>query len=821
MASVAPAPPVAAAHPVIGRSEILEWLRGALGRIRGGKGGLFMLVGESGVGKSTFSSAAAEEARRGGFLVLEGRALPREVPQPFESLKEALHALGPKLSRGPERGEKGGLRALWSPERQAPASMVPLGLMAWRDRGEQEPAAAADPGSTDHLWESLDRVGSGVEGDRLALYDRIFQTMAAAAREQPLLLLLEDVQNADRATLGFLRFLAHHAPGMTLGVLLTATPLESWNGPDRELLESIGREGMLEVQSIRPLVVEEVREYLRFLHAGKDPDEATVTRLFAESEGNPLFLERLALGERGRLPGEGPEGVTVGRALPGSAPSRAPVEGWLLADEVGRKLLVYGALLGREFPFATVARLSDEDEERVALALERLVRREVLDERPDEAYAFHDEGQRQDVLASLTETRQRRLHRRLAEVLEVGGAGPEGEEAWIRELALHFHLGKQDLRSYDYNCRLFEIARHVGKVGEAREALERSLEAVRRIPQPEGDRRDQEREVLLKLGETLTELGELRRAQEQLTAAFQMFLPNEPHELVQIALARSHLLQGRYREARRRLEGVVPPAHEAHPSPAGVEALGLMAECDLAAGRADESLALARRALHIAETLPEVLLLADQLRRMGEVHFHFDVETDRARALYQRALRLYDEGGDPLRRRRLELPLAEVEFARGRSEEGFLRLEGVIDWGDTTGAKLLQAEALLQHAHHALDEGAYDKAGRSIDRARGLVPAEEGPRFEFRYAVLDGRHAQRKGEEETARAHLERAEAIARAAGVPEALHEVLMARAEGAIARGDKVEARSFLTEARAVGIQRPHLVTRTHRLQREIERP
>ena len=818
--------PAISSHPFVGRGELLEALRGFLADVRAGKGGTILLTGQTGVGKSTLVSTVTEEARKERMMVLEGRSLPREIPQPFEAIKEAFRGLSTNQIAHAD-GREGGLRALWTPERQTPSSLVPLGLMAWRDMsgGSNAPTREGSEG-TDVMWESIDRASGGVEEDRLALFDRLFQTISRVAQHQPVLLALEDVHLADATTMEFLRYIARLVPTTPLGVLLTSLPLEELLHGSKEPMEKLTRDGTVEIRKVRPLNVDEVREHLRSLNAGKAPDEETVTRLFAESEGNPLFLERLALGERGLMVGSeaGPEDASTapgGAPRPGGGSSTSRgrgVDPLDSAGEVGRKLLAYGAVLGEEFSFATLRQVAEGEEEAVARALELLVRSGVLRELPGEVYTFQDPALKDALLASLTETRRRRLHRRLAEVMEVLGPDAQGEEVWVRKLAHHFHEGRQDMRSFEYNCRLFDLARHAGRVGEARESLERALESLRHLPPESKERREQEREVLLQLGEVLAEAGELRRSEERLMDAFVMFLPNEPHQAAQLALARTHLHQGKYSEARRRVEGLVPADGEGSPSPNSVEAAGLLAEAALALGNLEEALTWSRRALHYAESLPDLRLLGDSCRRLGDYYLHLREETDRARALYQRAFRLFDESGDELRRVRLELPLAEVDFLRGRIEDGYRRLESVASWGEVHGAKLLRAEALLRTSHHALASDTVDRSVRSLLLARELVPAEGGPRFELHYAILEGRHAHRKGEHEKGHAHLARAEVLARASPAPTDLYEVLLARAEGELAKGDKEKAQSLLEEARGLGVGRADQLHRWWALHRAV---
>jgi hypothetical protein len=80
--------------PLVGRSEIHDDLLTGLDSVRQGTGQLILLLGEGGVGKSTFLRTAIKDAEGQGFLTLYGRALPSDLPQPFGLLQDLLRALG-------------------------------------------------------------------------------------------------------------------------------------------------------------------------------------------------------------------------------------------------------------------------------------------------------------------------------------------------------------------------------------------------------------------------------------------------------------------------------------------------------------------------------------------------------------------------------------------------------------------------------------------------------------------------------------------------------------------------------------------------------
>ena len=75
---------------LVGRETELDVLRAAMARTESGEGGVVLLVGEPGVGKSRLAQAAAELAGQRGFDVVEGHASPSDVNLAYAPVVAAL-----------------------------------------------------------------------------------------------------------------------------------------------------------------------------------------------------------------------------------------------------------------------------------------------------------------------------------------------------------------------------------------------------------------------------------------------------------------------------------------------------------------------------------------------------------------------------------------------------------------------------------------------------------------------------------------------------------------------------------------------------------
>ena len=76
----------------------MELLGAALDDAISGRGGVVLLTGEAGIGKSRPAKEAATLAAARGMVVLAGRAAPRTVPVPLRPLVEAFQAMRPLRS---------------------------------------------------------------------------------------------------------------------------------------------------------------------------------------------------------------------------------------------------------------------------------------------------------------------------------------------------------------------------------------------------------------------------------------------------------------------------------------------------------------------------------------------------------------------------------------------------------------------------------------------------------------------------------------------------------------------------------------------------
>ncbi len=462
-------------RPFVGRPAAVEALYRQFEDARGGAGGVTLLMGAVGVGKSALVAELVRHLRTRGTRVLVGRALPTDDPPPFSLLRSALESATEDPASGPAGGGSPG------------GAPVLIGFAP----GFAEAAVPSPVDFEDRLLDVLGGVAQQGDLSRERVLLKRAEEFLELARRGPTALLLEDLPRADESSLSVLEVLADRLPGHPLWVLATARPYASLTDAQRTRLERFEATVHPPRVLLDPLTSGEVAEYLRGAEPSRQFTAEEVARRYSETGGNPLLLDQFA--RRTALGGEGRSRVGV---------DVAPVGGPAL------RVLEVAAVLGSSFPFGTLLSASGEDEERLAEAVDQLVDRGLLFERPGERLEFPEDRLREETYLQLSEERRRQLHRATGHAVESaeGGRGP-GE---VYALARHFYLGQEYRKALEYNRLAAESAERALAPDVASDFLVRALESQRSLD-PED--RDGEAKLVVEMGRLTYDLGLLEQAE--------------------------------------------------------------------------------------------------------------------------------------------------------------------------------------------------------------------------------------------------------------------------------------------------------------------
>jgi DNA-binding SARP family transcriptional activator len=292
---------------------------------------------------------------------------------------------------------------------------------------------------------------------------RLFGALEQAIRAPacPLLLVADDLHWADAETLQFLHYLLRSSPDAPL--LIAATARDEDVDAVAELLTSLRVADRITEIELHRLSREETGVLAdRLADRRLAPVEAD--RLFAETEGNPLFvLEALRAGWTHG-------GVTLTPRV------QAVIEFRLSKlSESARELAGVAATVGREFSSDVLARASELDEAQLVRSLDELWRRRVIADQGPDAYDFTHDKLREVAYRSLGPARRRGLHLRVARAL----AAMPGSDA--AQVAVHYDRANAgaDAAEWYRRAATAEQLRGVGDNGVRH--LERALSLL-----PEG-----------------------------------------------------------------------------------------------------------------------------------------------------------------------------------------------------------------------------------------------------------------------------------------------------------------------------------------------
>jgi DNA-binding CsgD family transcriptional regulator len=361
---------------LVGRERELAVLRQHLDAALKGHGSLVLINGEAGIGKTALAEAVCREASEQDALTLIGRCYD--------------------LGETPPYGPWTDLFALYQASDEAP----PL------------PSAFAAHGSTSAIPSQ----------ETLIAHVRDF--LRAVAMRRPLVLVIDDLHWADRASLDLLRFAARGLASLSLLIIATYRADEVTDQhPLAHLLPTLIREANAARLSVPRLTEGDVQILVARRYPLAERDQRRfVAYLLERGEGNPFFIGEVlhTLEEIGVLRSQGGT-WTLGDLQEVRVPSlvRQVIRSRLARlTEDAQRLLAIAALIGQEVPLALWATITGESEETPLTVIERAGEAHLLEETPETTRVrFAHALIRETLVESLPLSQRRRWHRQIGEAL--------------------------------------------------------------------------------------------------------------------------------------------------------------------------------------------------------------------------------------------------------------------------------------------------------------------------------------------------------------------------------------------------------------------
>ena len=390
----------------VGRERELERLREAVDGALAGRGSLQLLVGEPGIGKTRAAEELATYARVSGARVYWGRCREDEGAPAYWPWVQAIRSYARDAD--------------------------PVAL-AWQLGAGAAEVAQLIP----EVAEKLDvepAKGSDSEEARFRLFDSVTTLMLGAARDRPIVLVLDDLHWADEPSLLLLRFAARELASSGLLILGTYRDVElGRHHPLARMLGEIsGIEGSRRIP-LKGLSVGAVERYLE-MTAGAPAPVGLAEAVQERTDGNPFFVGEVVrlLASEGKLTSGGsaaelqiPQGVreVIGRRLD------------RLSDETNATLRV-AAVIGRDFDEELVWRVADMQPEQLMTAATEAIAERLVTDLSDGHYSFAHALVRDTLYEELSPPKRSALHERTGLAIEEICGGNVDER--LGELAHHF-----------------------------------------------------------------------------------------------------------------------------------------------------------------------------------------------------------------------------------------------------------------------------------------------------------------------------------------------------------------------------------------------
>jgi DNA-binding CsgD family transcriptional regulator len=736
----------------VGRIGELSELQLAVREAASSRPALVLLGGESGVGKTRLVAELERrlELEEPEVRVLRGGGVQQgDGDLPYAPLLSALRPL--------VRERHPALEAL------APGSRVQLAaILPALEDGTRRP----------------DRPGPTVQ---LQLFESVLELLDLVSQRTPVVLVLEDLHWSDQSTRTLVSFVARSLRAERLALVLTYRRDELHRRhPLRPVLAELERLDRARRIELEPFERSELAEVLADI-LGSPPDEALLNRLFARSEGNPLYTEELLAAG---LDGRGP--------TPQSLRDAFLVRIERLSADAQQAVRAISA--GRSLDEATLAAVCGLPRARLLVALREAVAEQVL-VTDDERFCFRHALLRETLYDDLLPGERSELHLALATALEER-LGPirTGNSISTAAIAAHYTAAGDQPAALRSTLAAAPAAEDAFAYGEAADLYERALELWPRVTEedrpdgldrPElliraarahyihGDRGrsetllrealrelDPEQEparyagVLARQTRTIWSLNRGAEAVETAERALTMLGDEDPAGLRPSLLAwivRMKFLRGRFRQAAAEGEEALEVALAAGDSDAESEVRNTLGMAQIALGEEERGVAQLRQAIEVARAHEEFenmavayTNLADLLDQRGRTAEGLEIMHEGLAATPHRLIRARDWLS--LSASELALHAGDWEAAREYLSPPVSRLAGLV--------------LILRHlraAELALGVGELDRAQEAIEAVEQLVEASEQPQFIGACGALCGELRRRQRDLEGARQAVESA----------------------------------------------------------------
>lgn len=576
--------------------------------------------------------------------------------------------------------------------------------------------AAKEVGVTDKLKLKSESATQGAAGlDQAKILQQYASVLHQLSLQQPLIVVVDDLQWADSASINLLFFLARQLPPSRILLIGTYRPDDVALGraDERHPLEQVVNEVKRYYGDIcLDLDEERAAQGRSFIEAYLDAqpnrlDAQFRDALFLRTGGHPLFTVEMLqnMQERGDLAQDGAGLLTATGDIDWeSLPAR--VEGVVeerigRLDEQLRDILNVASIQGITFTTQVLARLQETQERQLLKSLSRDLekRHRLVEEAGEEKvgqetlsnYRFVHNLVQQYLYNELSSGERRLLHGETGKALEELYGGKT--DRITVQLARHFELARDAEKAAYYLSRAGVQAFVISAYPQARDFFERALALAQEMGHKEWQVR-----LLRQVGQVHLGLSEFDRAKARLEESLQLARATGDRVSTAAALGalgRVATEMGAYGESRARLEESLAMARDAGDRAVLIPILKNLGMVEVWLGLYSEAEGHLEESLRLARDLQDLPNMASALNHLG--HISLDQGNyERAKAYLEESLPLAREIGDRGSEAVALFNLGMVESRMGLLADAYGHEQEALDLARKVGNKWVIAGVLSQ-----------------------------------------------------------------------------------------------------------------------------
>ena len=507
--------------PFVGRETEIEIFRQLTGQVAAGRGQIFSMVGEPGMGKSRLVYEFTHSHLPGDWLVLEGASVSYGKATSYFPLIELLRRYFAISDGEPTETIRGKVvNQILKLDEVLKDAIPPILAILGALPLVKTQISVGMPNSTEQRQDVIEAIKRFNNMDprqqRRHTFDVLRRMLVRESQKQPLLALFEDLHWVDNETQAFLDSLVESLPMARILLVVNYRPGYSHGWSDKTYYTQ------LRVDPLRSTSAEELLQCL----LGNSPDLAQLRKLLIKrTEGNPFFAEEsvrslvetgILIGEKGAYrPGLEINGIRIPSTVQNTVADRIdrlPIE--------EKHLLQTAAVIGVIVPFrllrVVVAELKEDE---LYQHLSALQAAEFLYETnlfPELEYSFKHALTNEVAYGALLHERRTFLHGRIVKALEEMTENTSHDH--LEKLAHHAFCGELWDKAVTYARETGAKAMSHSAFTQAMSWYEQAFQALKHLPKSH-ETVAQEIDLHLDLRNALFLLGDSSRVAEHLHAA--------------------------------------------------------------------------------------------------------------------------------------------------------------------------------------------------------------------------------------------------------------------------------------------------------------